>query len=225
MTQSIEQRHQIEIDSLAAAIHESLYYFRKICDKSSSKTLKARATIEHCISFEHCDVEIEINFKAKKNTIDSSSCCSESSNDSKISLKIPKRSPLKNKTNLNSNDSESSVNAGLIDPQFNSTPIKKSKKEMEKEKMLYNLFGSDSEGKSERPNEILRETPKIKKVKNSTTRKPYGKSFHCSKCPRRFSWEKSLVRHQKNAHNELQIQAASIIDVKSEINSAKVKIL
>ena len=58
-----EQQHKNQIDSLAAAIQESLYYLRKISDKSSSETQKAKATIEHCIQFEHCDVEIKINLK------------------------------------------------------------------------------------------------------------------------------------------------------------------
>ena len=74
MNQSIEK----QCDSLAVAITESLHYLRKICDKSSTNTTNAKAAIEHCIAFEHCDVEININFKAKSHILGSNIFSSQS---------------------------------------------------------------------------------------------------------------------------------------------------
>ena len=228
-----EQQHKNQIDSLAAAIQESLYYLRKISDKSSSETQKAKATIEHCIQFEHCDVEIKINFNVKKKIEANSSSCSESTNDTKSIRATPRHSPLKNKIYVENNISKSSsINAGLIDPKFNSTPIKKSKKEIEKE-----IFGSDSETEAEKPKKILAEKSKnqdVKKVNSATRRlssssessgvnlsnakisvhstqkpkkvKKFNKKFDCDFCYRKYSSKSAKIRHERADHNSELIQ-------------------
>ena len=163
---------QNQCDSLASSITETLGYFRKV----SSEVKNAKATIEHCISLENVEVEIEVNFKVTKIPKMSKMDSSTSSNSSRTSTSSSKSSSS-SKKNLTKNSNVSSVNAGLVSPQYMSTPVKKTNKD---------LFGSDNDVQGA--------------AAFSPIKRPKKKAYECPKCPKRYDWEKSLNRHIAKKH-------------------------
>ena len=154
--------------------------------ESSAKTSTSNisSTIEKSICVENYDIDILLQFKIKRKS--SLSLTEPNKNGDKMATEKILAQDLQT-SGSSSSDSPNSVQSSNSSQNSRSrsprSPIKSHLKNQSEKKL------------------------------NSPARKLFGKSFHCSKCPRKFTWEKSLVRHLKNKHKQREIHEASIIDM------------
>ena len=175
---------QQQVESLCTTFNNTLKYFGGIFD-ASENARNVSAKIEDCVQCDDREIDIIIEFKIRAKT-SSLSKIEPNKNGDKMATELILVQDLQT-SGSSSSDSPNSVQSTNNSQNSRSrsprSPIKSHLKNQSEKKL------------------------------NSPARKLFGKSFHCSKCPRKFTWEKSLVRHLKNKHKQREIHKASIIDM------------